>query len=89
VYLAHVQPKVYEATVKNRGDRRMYDSFNRAIHCNLYNIVKIYGLDAINIDDPQVTLVSIRLKFKLIDEDQHDVCTLRAIKKMEPRAAKD
>jgi hypothetical protein len=89
IYLAHVQPKVYEATAKAMGSRAMYDSFNRAIRHGLYNMVKIYGLDAINIEDPQVTLVSIRLKFKLIDEDQNDVCTFKVIKKAEPKAEKE
>ena len=82
VFLAHIQPRVYEATRRaNGGERKMYDKFTRCIRQGLYNIVKIYGLEAIDIDEPQTVLVSVRLKFAVISKDADDEVILKEIKR--------
>lgn len=82
VFLCHIQPRVYEATRQAEdGGRKMYDKFTRCIRMGLYNIVKIYGLDAIDIDEPQSIMVSVRLKFIVIYKTEDDEVTLKEIKK--------
>lgn len=82
VFMAHVQPKVYEAACKTRGGRTFYDRFSRAMRAHLYNTVTAYGLEAVNVDEPQLTIVSVRLKFVITeDEDElNNVAQLTDIK---------
>jgi hypothetical protein len=81
VFLALVQPKVYEATGTSKANRKLYDKFNRGTRLGLYNIVNIYGMQAIDIDEPQVTLVSVRLKFAIVRSGSDAVSEVKEIKK--------
>jgi hypothetical protein len=81
VFLALVQPRVYEATETAKGNRKLYDKFTRAARNGLYNIVSIYGMDAIDIDEPQVVLVSVRLKFAIVGADSKAVSEVKKIEK--------
>ncbi len=76
VFMAHVQPRIHELK-----DTKLYDKFVRTMRNKLYNTVKVYGLEAIDIDTPQITLVSVRLKFKIVEEPESSACTLKDIKK--------
>jgi hypothetical protein len=81
VFMAHVQPMIFDASKREYGNRRLYDNFIRSSRMGLYNIRKVYGLDAIDIDEPQAVLVSVRLKFVTIGKDDDDECILKEIKK--------
>ena len=87
VFLCHIQPRLYDAARKEHGNRRLYDNFVRASRHGLYNISRVYGLDAIDIDDPQSMVVSVQLKFRLISKDDDDECELKEIKKPAPQGA--
>jgi hypothetical protein len=80
VFMAHVQPRIHEL-----GDAKLYDRFVRTMRNNLYNTVKVYGLAAVDIDDPQISLVSVRLQFQVVEDPEFSTCTLKDIKKSAPR----
>lgn len=81
VFLQHVQPKLYEISRRVNGNRRMYDNFIRGLRMGMYNIARIYGLDAINIDEPQLAIVSVRLKFELVEKGADAELALKKIEK--------
>ena len=81
VFLALVQPLVYEMAVRKNGDKKLYNNFVRCSRTGLYNTATIYGMEAIDIGLPQSNLVSARLKFVVVENDAEDVATYRAIKK--------
>jgi hypothetical protein len=82
VFMALVQPQVFEVSKRMTNGRKLYNNFVRATRNNLYNTVKIYGLEAIDIDTPQTILVSARLQFKIVrDENSVEQNTVRDIKK--------
>jgi len=90
VFMAHVQPKVYEAARKVRGGRTFYDRFTRAMRSHLYNTVTAYGLEAVDVDNPQLTIVSVRLKFLVTDDEEelNTVAGLTDIKRPKKEASK-
>lgn len=82
VFMVHVQPKVFEASERCTGSRKLYNNFVRAGRKCLYNTVMIYGLEAIDIDTPQSSLVSARLQFKVVEsEDEVELSTVKEISK--------
>jgi hypothetical protein len=76
IYLAHVSPKIREL-----ANQKIYYSFVRCVGHGLYNTVRVYGLQAIDIDNPQIEIVSVRLKFALVDDPDSVHCSIKGIKK--------
>jgi hypothetical protein len=74
-------PKVYDISLRSDNNRKLYNSFIRAVRNRLYNTVMIYGLQAINIDEPQYLLVSVRLKFVVDGRADNIECSIKTIKK--------
>ena len=80
VFMALVQPKVFEVSERCLGDRKLYNNFVKANRGGLYNTVTIYGMTAVDIDTPQSVLVSTRLQFKVVEtEDDVDLSTVKDI----------
>jgi hypothetical protein len=81
VFVSLIEKQVYKITLKETGDRKLYNKFARGMHKKLYNTVSIYGLTAINVDDPQLVLVSIRVKFQVVNDARMVACSIKDIEK--------
>ena len=81
VFTTLVEKQVYKITLKETGDRKLYNKFVRGLRKKLYNTVSVYGLTAINVDDPQLILVSIRIKFQVVNDASTVACSIKDIKK--------
>jgi hypothetical protein len=44
---------------------KLYMRYHQTLHRNRYNVLDIYGIKAIDIDEPQSHPVSVRLEFVL------------------------
>ena len=64
------------------GSLALYRRVVQTLKRNLYNTVTIYGLQAINIDDPQHVIVSAWLKFVVVKtEKELESCKLDIVRK--------
>lgn len=80
VYVDLVSPKVRKMSREMFGDVKIYSRFAQTVQRGLYNVVEIYGMKAINIDEPQDTIVSVRVKFVLSD-DKDAPCEYKPIRR--------
>jgi len=78
VFTGAFSNKVRKLSVETFGNLKMYQRFAQSVTRNLYNTTEIYGMKAINIDQPQESIVSVRLKFVIVNEDSP--CVYREIK---------
>ena len=55
---------------EENGGLALYMRFKKAIRLGFYNTVELYGMEAIDIDKPQNTKVSVQLVFKIVEKEE-------------------
>lgn len=66
VFMELVKEKVYEVC-KRTGNLRVYQTFTKAKSRGAYRMVRIYGMDALDITDPYMHKVSVQLQVSIVD----------------------
>jgi len=62
IFMEHVKSALY-AAAKASGNMRVYQNFSKAKSRGAYKTVIIYGLEAVDIDEPHAFRSSVRLDF--------------------------
>ncbi len=65
VFIVHIQPKIFDAC-KVAGNMKPYQNYIKARRNDMYNVVSVYGLDAVDIDNPHLHNVSSKLSIKIV-----------------------
>ena len=73
--------RVRRLCIESVGDMKLYQRFVQTVSRRRYNMVDIYGMPAINIDDPHNAVVSVWLEFEVTDAAVPEQCTYRRVKK--------
>ena len=73
--------RVRQLCLNTLKDMKLYQRYIQTVVRRRYNMAEIYGLPAINIDDPHDAVVSVWLEFTVTDAAVPEPCTYRRVKK--------
>lgn len=73
--------RVRKMCIDSLGDMKLYQRFIQTLTRRRYNMVDIYGMPAVNIDDPHNAVVSVWLEFEVADSPEPEPCKYRKVRK--------
>ncbi|GHT59548.1 hypothetical protein FACS1894109_15690 [Spirochaetia bacterium] len=66
VFVDALSPKIWELSKQVDGTQKLAYRFSTILHRGLYSITELFGLRAINIDEPQNSERNVSVQFEII-----------------------